>query len=107
MPVPCARSRKGFRLNQFEDCIVAPTSQQGFILTRHWRDTKDGTDIEFWLATDDGPRKIRLASQTSIAFAEAGQRAAIEAQLAGSSGIDLRELPLKTFQQEPAIPLAV
>ncbi|WP_431768705.1 hypothetical protein, partial [Serratia marcescens] len=30
--------------------------QQGFLLTRHWRDTPAGTEVEFWLATDAGPR---------------------------------------------------
>ncbi|CAN7535604.1 DNA polymerase II [Pseudoduganella sp. LjRoot289] len=85
---------------------MAPTSQQGFILTRHWRDTRHGTEIEFWLATDGGPRKIRLNGQASVAFAEAGQRAAIEAQLAlagGGQQADVRELPLKTFEQQPVV----
>ena len=75
----------------------------GFILTRHWRDTPHGTEIDFWLATDDGPRKIRLTAQTSVAFAEAGQRAAIAALMDQSGGIELRDLQLKTFQQEPVI----
>ena len=78
-------------------------SQQGFILTRHWRDAPNGTEIEFWLATDDGPRKIRLTMQTSVAFAEARERSAIEALLDKSDGIELRELKLKTFEQEPVI----
>ena len=75
----------------------------GFILTRHWRDTPHGTEIDFWLATDDGPRKIRLTAQTSVAFAEAGQRSAIAALIDQSGGIELRDLQLKTFQQEPVI----
>ena len=75
----------------------------GFILTRHWRDTAHGTEIDFWLATDDGPRKIRLTAQTSVAFAEAGQRAAIEALMDQLCGIELRDLQLKTFQQEPVV----
>ncbi|KQN79138.1 DNA polymerase II [Duganella sp. Leaf61] len=75
----------------------------GFILTRHWRDTPHGTEIDFWLATDDGPRKIRLTAQTSVAFAEAGQRAAIAALMDQSGGIELRDLQLKTFQQTPVI----
>jgi DNA polymerase-2 len=79
------------------------TSQQGFILTRHWRDTANGTEIEFWLATDDGPRKVRLTSQTSVAFAQAGQREAIEALLDKNAGVELRELQLKTFEQEPVV----
>jgi len=76
---------------------------QGFILTRRWRDTRDGTEIEFWLATDEGPHKIVLTAQPSVAFAEAGLRSAIESQLEGLRGIDLRELPLKTFQHEPVV----
>ncbi|WP_337459557.1 hypothetical protein, partial [Stutzerimonas stutzeri] len=31
--------------------------QQGFILTRHWRETPVGTEVSFWLATDNGPRR--------------------------------------------------
>ena len=50
------------------------STQQGFILTRHWRDTAVGTEIEFWLATDAGPRLVRLAAQISVAFIPAEQR---------------------------------
>ncbi|KQQ47155.1 DNA polymerase II [Duganella sp. Leaf126] len=75
----------------------------GFILTRHWRDTAHGTEIHFWLATDDGPRKVRLTAQTSVAFAEAGQRAAIAALIDPAAGIELRDLQLKTFGQAPVI----
>jgi DNA polymerase-2 len=81
------------------------TPVEGLILTRHWRDTRDGTEIEFWLATDGGPRKVRLSSQVSVAFAAADQQEAIRARLDPKSGIELRELPLKTFQQEPVVGL--
>jgi DNA polymerase-2 len=84
---------------------VASQLQQGFILTRHWRDTRNGTEIEFWLATGDGPRKIRLTSQPSVAFADASLRPAIEAQSAGMAGIDVRELALKNFDNQPVIGL--
>ncbi|MYM30713.1 DNA polymerase II [Duganella sp. CY15W] len=79
------------------------TAHTGFILTRHWRDTPSGTEIDFWLATDAGPRKVRLTAQTSVAFAEASVRAAIEAQIGPGAGIELRELQLKTFQQQPVV----
>ena len=42
--------------------------QQGFVLTRHWRDTAAGSEVEFWLATDAGPRRLRLAPQPAVAF---------------------------------------
>jgi len=52
--------------------------QQGFVLTRHWRDTPAGTEVEFWLATDAGPRRVRLAHQPSVAFIPAAQREAAD-----------------------------
>jgi DNA polymerase-2 len=82
---------------------MTQSAHTGFILTRHWRDTPGGTEIDFWLATDAGPRKVRLTAQTSVAFAEASVRAAIEAQIAPDAGIELRELQLKTFQQQPVV----
>lgn len=54
---------------------------QGFVLTRHWRDTAAGTEVEFWLATDSGPRRIRLPHQPSVAFIPADQREQAEALL--------------------------
>ncbi|HHW2923158.1 DNA polymerase II, partial [Pseudomonas aeruginosa] len=47
---------------------------QGFVLTRHWRDTPAGTEVAFWLATEQGPRQVRLPPQPSVAFVLAEQR---------------------------------
>ena len=44
---------------------LATTELRGFLLTRHWRDLPDGTEIEYWLATDDGPKKVLLTRQSS------------------------------------------
>jgi DNA polymerase-2 len=82
---------------------VAPTKLKGFILTRRWWDTPTGTEIEYWLATDAGPLKVLLTDQMSVAFVETRFRAAVEAQLAGMPGMELRELELKTFQQSPVV----
>ena len=48
--------------------------RQGFVLIRHWRDTPRGTEVDLWLATDDGPQKVRLPLQESVAFIPAEQR---------------------------------
>uniref|UniRef100_UPI000D37AF76 DNA polymerase II n=1 Tax=unclassified Variovorax TaxID=663243 RepID=UPI000D37AF76 len=80
---------------------MAPgTDFEGFILTRHWRDAPAGTEIEYWLATDAGPVKVRLGAQASVAFVAARHRAALDAQLAALPGLQVRELELKNFQQE-------
>ncbi|MGV8917254.1 MAG: DNA polymerase II [Pseudomonas sp.] len=71
--------------------------QQGYVLTRHWRDTAAGTEVEFWLATDDGPRRVRLPYQPSVAFVPAEQRASAEAWLRSERDIELRPLELLDF----------
>ncbi len=79
--------------------------QQGFVLTRHWRDTSAGTEVEFWLATDTGPRRLRVPSQPSVAFVPAQQRDAAERLLAGERDVELRPLSLTDFQHRPVLGL--
>ncbi|CAB3754851.1 DNA polymerase II [Paraburkholderia solisilvae] len=82
--------------------------KQGFILTRHWRDSPAGTEVVFWLATDDGPRQIRLRPQESVAFIPAAQRELVELMLhreSPSAGIELRPLELCDFNHRPVLGL--
>ncbi|VVE24071.1 DNA polymerase II [Pandoraea terrae] len=77
----------------------------GFLLTRHWRDTPAGTEVEFWLATDDGPRRVRLPHQPSVAFVPAEQQARIEHILRAERQWELRPLALRDFHQRPVLGL--
>jgi DNA polymerase-2 len=77
--------------------------QQGFILTRHWRDTPSGTLIEFWLASDAGPRLLQLSPQPVVAFIPLEQRGRAEALLNGEQGVALRRLDLRDFHQRPVL----
>ncbi|KAB0547711.1 DNA polymerase II [Pseudomonas argentinensis] len=79
--------------------------QQGFVLTRHWRDTPAGSQVEFWLSTDAGPRLVRLPLQTSVAFIPAEQRTRAEALIAGDPQFELRPLQLRDFHQRPVLGL--
>ncbi|MGU7771826.1 DNA polymerase II [Burkholderia sp. MR1-5-21] len=79
--------------------------EQGFILTRHWRDTAAGVEIEFWLATERGPRRVRLRPQEAVAFIPAEQREAAERELASETGAELRPLALRDFRQRPVVGL--
>ncbi|MFZ6691800.1 DNA polymerase II [Undibacterium sp. SXout20W] len=84
--------------------------QPGFILTRHWRDTSAGTEIEFWLTSDHGPRRLRLQQQTSVAFIPAEQREQAEFIIRSQTQselkeAELRELALQDFQQRPVLGL--
>ena len=75
------------------------------MLTRHWRDTPAGTEVEFWLATDQGPRLIRLPHQPSVAFIPAEQRERAEALLRGEREVELRPLGLCDFRHRPVLGL--
>ena len=79
--------------------------QQGFVLTRHWRDTPVGTEVEFWLATDAGPRRVRLPHQPSVAFIPAEQREAAERLLHDEKNVELRPLALLDFNHRPVLGL--
>jgi DNA polymerase-2 len=79
--------------------------QQGFLLTRHWRDTPAGTEVEFWLATDDGPRQVRLAPHPSVAFIPVEQGEQAELVLRSERGFELRPLALSDFHHRPVLGL--
>ena len=81
---------------------------QGFLLTRHWQDTDAGVEVDFWLATDAGPRRVRVAPQPAIAFIPQEQREAAEFVLRGERidrGWELRELQLSDFRHRPVLGL--
>lgn len=79
--------------------------QQGFVLTRHWHDTPEGTCVEFWLATDQGPRQLRLAPQVSVAFIPVQQAARAQALVGAEQGVEMRPLGLRDFEQRPVLGL--
>ncbi len=79
--------------------------QQGFVLTRHWRDTPAGTEVSFWLATDQGPRFVRLPVQTSVMFIPEDHRKHLDWLLKGERDIELRPLQLCDFHHRPVLGL--
>ena len=88
---------------------MSDTAQQGFLLTRHWRDVgkngEDGVEVEFWLATDDGPVCLRLAPAEAVAFVPAEQEAMLRTLLQRERGVELRPLALCDFRQRPVLGL--
>ena len=84
---------------------AAPASGVGFLLTRHWRDTAAGTEVELWLATDHGPRRLRLPPHESVAFLPADQQAQAEIVIGKEAGCALRPLSLLDFSHRPVLGL--
>ncbi len=83
--------------------------RHGFILTRHWRDTADGVEVDLWLASDDGPRHVTLRPQECVAFIPAAHRERAETVLQRESPsntrADLRPLDLVDFHHRPVLGL--
>jgi len=77
--------------------------QQGFVLTRHWHDTPEGTCVEFWLATDQGPRLLRLAPHGSVMFILQAQAEHARLLLADETGVELKALSLRDFEHRPVM----
>jgi DNA polymerase-2 len=96
-------------MNQASDIDQGGAHPRGFLLTRHWRDTEAGVELDFWLATEDGPRRVRVTGQTAVAFIPAEQREAAEFVLRGERAhlrdVELRELTLQDFSHRPVLGL--
>jgi len=80
-------------------------AREGFLLTRHWRDTPQGTEVSFWLATDDGPLQVTLPPQESVAFIPEFQRAQAERLLHSERDARLAPLALQDFHRQPVFGL--
>ncbi|QXO18927.1 DNA polymerase II [Vibrio ostreae] len=76
--------------------------QQGFLLTRQARDVRGQTQIELWLATDQGPTQLLIRGEQPVFFIlqqdiDAAQDIARQHRLRAQ----FRPLPLKSFEQQP------
>ncbi|MFC2993064.1 hypothetical protein [Halomonas tibetensis] len=63
------------------------STHHGFILTRHWEESLRGTEVTLWLATDQGPLRVRLPVQPAVSFLPAELRAQAEALLADDNEV--------------------
>ena len=77
----------------------------GFLLTRHWRDTPTGSEVVLWLATDQGPQRLVLPAQESVAFIPREFQAQTEALIRDERHTRLQPLDLKDFRRRPVLGL--
>ncbi len=47
--------------------LIAP-AERGFILSRHWKDTRHGVEVSYWLLTDNQPQKVTVPYQKPLVF---------------------------------------
>ncbi|MCZ6829108.1 MAG: DNA polymerase II, partial [Gammaproteobacteria bacterium] len=75
--------------------------QTGFILTRNWRDSDQGVELEFWLTTPSGPYRLLVPEQQVVFVLPSADTARAGKLLTGKYKHSVRELDLLDFQQRP------
>ena len=63
----------------------------GFLLTRQWRDTNNGIELSFWLATDQDPVRLVIENERAVCFIRR------ENQLKIPQSAQRKQLKLKDF----------
>lgn len=76
------------------------SAQQGFILSRHWKDTRQGVEVTYWLLTDTHPQKITIPNQKAVGFLSASKLPIVQHLLDEQPNVSYRLLELSDFQRE-------
>lgn len=72
-----------------------------FLLTRQWRDTREGVALDFWWATDQGPLWTQITGQEVVFFTLRDRAQEIRTVLSGVRRWRMAEVELKTFANQP------
>jgi DNA polymerase-2 len=75
------------------------------LLTRHWRDSGDGVDLEFWFSTGRGPLHVSIRGERSVFFLTREEEAAARALLAEERGVEFKPVDLRDFHLAPVVAL--
>jgi DNA polymerase-2 len=74
---------------------------KAFLLTRQWIDTPDGIQLELWLNTEKGAYKLVIKNQQTLFFVAQADIPAIEQTLQKRIPHEIKNLQLKTFEDQP------
>jgi DNA polymerase-2 len=72
----------------------------GFVLTRHWRDTRNGIEIELWCLSESGPLQIVIPAQQAVFFLAEDEFTAARRQIGNSLCDKSSQVALKNFDQQ-------
>lgn len=78
---------------------------EGFLLTRNWRDTAGGVELEFWFSTALGPLCALVRAQHSVFFLEERAVSQAQALLGDVPGLEVRPVKLRSFSMVPVVGL--
>lgn len=74
--------------------------QTGFVISRGWRDTSGGVELDLWLSTDQGPHHLIIPDQEVLFFLPEEHVEKAQPLLAGAA-YRLEPLKLQDFEMRP------
>lgn len=74
---------------------------EGFLLTRNWRDTREGIELEFWFSTAQGPLCARVHGEQSVFFLVASALPHAREILGDIPTLNIKPVQLRSFAMEP------
>ena len=74
---------------------------KGFLLTRNWRDTRHGVELEFWFTTGQGPLCAVLRGEHSVFFLAEDELAQAREILAAEAAVEIKPVHLRSFSMAP------
>lgn len=77
----------------------------GFLLTRNWRDTPAGIELEFWFSTAQGALCALVRGEHSVFFLPESEQARARTLLGTVPGLEIRPVPLRSFAMVPVVGL--
>ncbi|MDO8863864.1 DNA polymerase II [Haliea sp. E1-2-M8] len=77
--------------------------REGFLLTRQWRDTAAGIELELWFATAQGPLQVIIGGERSVFFLAADEAEQQRGLLALHAGVEVAPVALRNFTMQPVV----
>ncbi|GAB5452619.1 MAG: DNA polymerase II [Halioglobus sp.] len=84
---------------------MAAQTYLGFLLTRNWRDTANGVELEFWFSSAEGPLCAVVHGQRSVFFIPQTVLPEARKLLGDEFAPEIRPLELRDFQMQPVAAL--
>jgi len=76
---------------------------EAFLLTRNWRDTPVGIELEFWFSSDQGPLCATVQGEQSVFFLAEGEAQRARELLDGVPGVEIKPVQLRNFAMAPVV----
>lgn len=81
--------------------VVVPMLTNAFLLTRQWRDTREGVALDLWWATESGGCWTQITGQEVVLFVLREHAEEIRQLLKSLRQWRMAEVELKTFHNQP------